>query len=232
MAKRPVYIPKTKSQTAGVVVRDIEFKWFPGMSKSQKQKSISSLHDSANKLNISPVLEISSKSEVELGVKLSAFNLMLTTKKKNKSFSVETAFQSSKIFDKGGPYTDLLEGTSRQAKKDMRIKASGNLLKFLFFSKEFPLKPRTFFYDWLYINAMHQNEELVEQTVGYHGFSDIEFNPKKSINCQAYSAALYVSLRKFGIVNEALESPEIFLEVLKDEYKTREGSIFIQGTLL
>ncbi len=232
MAKRPVYIPKLKSESSGVIVKDVEFKWFPGMSKSQKQKSIASLHDAANKLNIFPILEISSKSEVELGVRLSAFNLMVTTKKKNKSFSVETAFQSSKVFDKGGPYTDLLEGTSQQAKKDIRLKESGNLAKFQFFSKVFPLKPRTYFYDWLYLNAIHQNEALSDEVVSYHGFTDIEFNPKKSINCQAYSAALYVSLRNLGIINEALESPETFLEVLQDEYKKREGSFFIQSTLL
>lgn len=232
MAKRPVYIPKRKAQSAGVIIKDIDFKWFPGMSKSQKQKSICSLHDAANKLNISPILEISSKSVIELGVKLSAFNLMITTKKKNNSFSVETAFQSSKVFDRGGPYTDLLEGTSQQAKKDIRLKESGNLLRFRFFSREFPIKPRTFFYDWLYINAIHQNEGLAEQVVSYYGFTDIEFNPKKSINCQAYSAALYVSLRNLGIVNEALESPEMFLEVLKDEYKSKEGSVCIQSILL
>ncbi len=232
MAKRPVYIPKTKTDASGVIVKYIEFKWFPGMSKSQKQKSISSLHEALNILNISPVLEISSKSEFEIGVQLSAFNLLITTKKKQKSFSVETAFQSSKVFDKGGPYIDLLEGTSIQAKKDMRLKESGNLIKFLFFSKEFPLKPRTFFYDWLYINALHQNEELADQIISYQGFTDIEFNPKKSINCQAYSAALYVSLRNLGIVNDALESPEMFLEVLKDEYRSKEGSFSIQSTLL
>jgi hypothetical protein len=232
MAKRPVYIPKLESDSAGVIVKDVEFKWFPGMAKSQKQKSITSLHDAANKLNISPILEISSKSEVELGVKLSAFNLMITTKKKNRVFSVETAFQSSKVFEKGGPYTDLLEGTSQQAKKDLRLKESGNLIKFQIFSEEFPLKPRTYFYDWLYLNAIQQNDALSDEVVLYNGFTDIEFNPKKSINCQAYSAALYVSLRYLGIINEALESPETYLEVLQDEYKNREASFFIQSKLL
>ncbi len=232
MANRPVYLPKLNSESSGVITKDVEFKWFPGMSKSQKQKSITSLHEAANKLNISPILEISSKSEIELGVKLSAFNLLITTKKLNKSVSVETAFQSSKVFEKGGPYIDLLEGTSRQAKKDLRLKESGNLIQFIFFNKEFSLKPRTLFYDWLYINALHQNEDLSDEVILYGGFTDIEFNPKKSINCQAYSAALYVSLRTMGIISEALESPEVFLQVLQDEYKKRDGSFVIQSTLL
>lgn len=235
MANRPVYIPKLFSESPGVIVKDVGFKWFPGISKSQKQKSISSLHEAAGKLNIppvSPVLEISSKSEIELGVALSAFNLMIATKKRKKSFSVETAFQSSKVFEKGGPYIDLLDGTPRQAKKDIRLKESGNLMKFRFFSKDFPLIPRTLFYDWLYINALHQNEELSDQVVSYRGFTDIEFNPKKSINCQAYSAALYVSLRNIGVIDEALESPESFIEVSKKEYEKRDGSFALQSTLL
>ena len=231
MANRPVYIPKLSSGAPGVLVKDVEFKWFPGMSKSQKQKSIASLHKAAKAINISPILEISSKSELELGVKLSAFNLMITTKNK-RSFSVETAFQSSKVFENGGPYTDLLEGTSRQAKKDIRIKESGNLVGFQFFSRKFPLKPRTLFYDWLYVNALNQNEHLADRVIRYRGFTDIEFNPKKSINCQAYSAALYVSLRINGVIRDALESPESFMEVLKEEYEKRDGSFSVQGTLL
>lgn len=232
MANRPVYIPKLSLETPGVLVKEVEFRWFPGMSKSQKQKSIGSLHVAAKALNINPILEISSKSKSELGVKLSAFNLMITTKKQKKSFSVETAFQSSKVFENGGPYTDLLEGTSRQAKKDIRLKESGNLIKFQFFSKEFRSRPRTLFYDWLYINAVHQNQELSEQLIMYRGFTDIEFNPKKSINCQAYSAALYVSLIKNRVLQEALESPESFNEILRKEYEKRDGSFAIQCTLL
>jgi hypothetical protein len=231
MANRPVYIPKINAESSGVMTKDVEFKWFAGMSKSQKQKSINSLHEAANELNISPILEISSKSEIELGVKLSAFNLMITTKKL-KSFSVETAFQSSKVFEKGGPYIDLLEGTSIQAKQDIRLKESGNLVKFIFFNKEFTIKPRTFFYDWLYINALHQNKHLSDEIISYRGFTDIEFNPKKSINCQAYSAALYVSLRNSGNISEILESPEVFLDTLANEYKKRDGEFVIQSVLI
>lgn len=232
MAKRPVYTPKLNSKSSGVITKDVEFKWFPGMSTSQKQKSIASLHKAANDLNISPILEISSKSEMKLGIKLSAFNLMIKTQKLNQSFSVETAFQSSKVFENGGPYLDLLQGTSRQAKKDIRLKESGNLVKFSFFKRDFNLQPRTFFYDWLYINALHQNPETSDQLTSFQGFTDIEFNPKKSINCQAYSAALYVSLRHKEMINVALESPESFLEIMKDEYQKKDESLVIQKSLL
>ena len=231
MANRPVFVPKLNSDFPGVITKNVDFKWFPGMSKSQKQKSITSLHESANKLDIFPILEISSKSEIDLGVNISAFNLTIKTKNLKKSFSVETAFQSSKVFEGGGPYIDLLDGTSRQSKKDKRLKNSGNLIKFSFFNKDFPLEPRTFFYDWIYINALHKNEGNSDQIMKYQGFTDIEFNPNKSTNCQAYSAALYVSLRNSGMINQALSSPESFIETLKGEYEKRKGTHSIQGTL-
>lgn len=231
MAKRPVYVPK-KSGNLGVSEIDVEFQWFPGMSKSQKQKSIASLHGAASERNISPILEISSKSEQELGVSLSAFNLLITTKKQKRTFSVESAFQSSKVFQRGGPYIDLLEKTSRNAKKDIRLRESGNLLRFVFFNTEFALKPRTLFYDWLYINALIQNEEAADQILKYSGFTDIEFNPKKSINCQAYSAALYVSLSYSSLLNDALESPSVFEEILSDVYAKREQNYQIQRALI
>lgn len=230
MANRPVFIPTkiTDKHTCEVIVSDIDFKWFPGMSKSQKQKSIVSLHQAANRQDISHILEISSKSEIDLGVKLSAFNLTITTKKKKESFSVESAFQSSKVFDRGGPYTEILDSSSRQAKKDPRLKESGNLMYFSFFDKKFDLKPRTFFYDWIYINALKQNQDLAERLLEYSAFTDIEFNPKKSINCQAYSAALYVSLFQHNMLDNALKSPNNFKKILGTEYQNRDKVLPVQ----
>lgn len=48
----------------------------------------------------------------------------------------------------------------------------------------------------------------------YDTFTDIEFNPAKSINCQAMAAAVYVSLRKEDFLAKALESTEDFVEVV------------------
>jgi len=230
MANRPIFVPIISGNTPGVKRVNVDFKWFAGMAKSQKQKSICSLHEAANQQNISPILEISSKSEDDLGVSLSAFNLMITTIKNNK-FSIETAFQSSKVFEHGGPYVDLLTGSSIQAKKDIRLHESGNLVKFVFFNQKFPLLPRTFFYDWLYIQALHQHPDYCEEIVQFNGFTDIEFNQKKSINCQAYSAALYVSMTKLGCLENALSSPDSFKTALATEYKLKDQNIQIQGSL-
>lgn len=45
------------------------------------------------------ILEVSTKSKVDVGVKASAFNLTIETKKGN-TFSVEELFQTSKVYKK------------------------------------------------------------------------------------------------------------------------------------
>ncbi|HHY6976929.1 TPA: DarT1-associated NADAR antitoxin family protein [Yersinia enterocolitica] len=229
MAIRPVFIPRFDGPDFSVT-KDIDFQWFPGMSKSQKQKSIRSLHQSAQNEGVSNLLEISSKSEMLLGVQLSAFNLMIETKKLKKKFTVETAFQASKVFEKGGPYVDLLGFDSRAAKKDIRLKESGNLTSFQFYNSIWSLKPRTAFYDWLYLSALAQNSELAECLMEYTGFTDIEFNPEKSINCQARSAALFVSLKTRGVLEAALSSQDSFLKELSSHYGLE--NIPVQSTLI
>lgn len=214
MAKRPIYMPSYDSELL-VKTEYVEFTWYPGMAISQRRKSVESLHQSAKENGIcnSP-LEVSNKSLDELGIQLSAFNLSVKTEKYKREFTVETAYQSSKVFQNGGPYKDLLYGTSIAAKKDNRLKESGSLIGFEFFSISWPLEPKTAFYDWLYLNALRKNYQFVERLDNYDAFTDIEFNPQKSINCQAYSVALFKSLNSRRLINDALESQESFLEVI------------------
>lgn len=208
MAERPIFTPSLSGPLL-VVTHHIEFQWFPGMAKSQAQKSIASLHAAAKeRLKVERVLEISSKSKDEAGVSLSAFNLMIRTVRYQREFSLECAYQASKVFERGGPFTDLLEVSSIDAKRDPRLNQHGRLVKFRFFGVDWPLQPRTAFYDWLYINALHKQPELAEIVLGYRAFSDIAFNPERSINCQAYAAALYVSLHSRGLLTD---------QVLKDQ---------------
>lgn len=215
MAERPIFMPNLEGPEL-VKTCMLQFQWFPGMAKSQAQKSIDSLHENARKqLHVNRVLEISSKSKEELGVLLSAFNLMITTVRQGRQFSLECAFQASKVFERGGPYKDLLEKSSIEAKKDPRLKDSGRLIGFHFYGMDWDLLPRTAFYDWLYINALHKQDELASQVLSYRAFSDIAFNPEKSVNCQAYSAALYVSLSKRGLLTtDLLRDRDYYLETI------------------
>ncbi|MBI3728692.1 MAG: hypothetical protein HY254_10240 [Burkholderiales bacterium] len=215
MATRPIFSPSLNGQLL-VNTAFVNFEWFPGMAKVQSQKSIASLHAQAkNQLNIEKVLEISSKSPDELGVQLSAFNLMIKTKKLEREFSLECAYQASKVFEHGGPFIDLLNVRSIDAKRDPRLNESGRLVKFRFYGVDWKLEPRTAFYDWLYINALYNAPELSKYVLTYRAFSDIAFNPERSINCQAYAAALYVSLHDRGLLTERIiKNQENYLAVV------------------
>lgn len=186
------------------------------MSLKQKQRSIADLHRVASiKFGLEHPLEISSKSDNSLGVALSSFNLRFRTQK-GLELSVETAFQGSKVFDRGGPYRDLFFMSPKDAKRDPRLRESGNLKKFSFFGQDWPLEPRTAFYDWLYLNALIKNPDLAEEAQKYDYFTDIEFNPSRSINCQARSLAIFVSLKRRGILEPSLANLSQFLEVYRD----------------
>lgn len=87
------------------------------------------------------------------------------------------------------------------------------LKAFWFDGKEYPLFPRTAFYNWIYLNALMENSELAEQLLAFDGFTDIEFNPDKSLNCQAEAAALYVTLARKGLLEQCRRF-EDFLNVI------------------
>ena len=78
MVTRYIYIAKTDE--VGVEKKQVAFDWYPGFSVAQKQKSIRSLHENARKMGYDNLLEISSKSPDDIGVKLSAFSLKLKGK--------------------------------------------------------------------------------------------------------------------------------------------------------
>ena len=136
MANRPIF--HTLNQAPFYEKINVNFQFYSGFSVSQKQKSIKSLHEQYNKLySKGNVLEISSKSLSDLGVSLSAFNLNIKTSKR--IFSVESAFQGSKVFEHGGPYIDLFDKNSKEAKKDPRLKESGKLVSFCYLGRKYPL---------------------------------------------------------------------------------------------
>ena len=213
MASRPIFIPDDLSEHF-VKQEPVSFKWYPGYSVSQKQKSIQSLHKAASEIGIAPILEISSKSEEPLGVQLSAFNLKLRHPD-GITIPVEAAYQGSKVFDKGGPFKDFLLLSGREIKKDKRLYQSGKLVAFQFGGERWPLDPLTAFYDWLYLSALVENPKLSSQLLAFKAFSDIAFNPQKSFSCQARSAALFVSLTRRNLIDTALQSKDEFLRILK-----------------
>lgn len=222
MAIRPVFFVN-QSNESFISEIGVEFTWVAGMALSQKQKSIDNLHIEAQKHGLGSVLEISSKSRNPLGVKLSAFNLKIRVED-NLVSTVESVYQGSKVFKDGGPFTDLYKINSRDSRKDARLFTSGNLIGFKYNNYHWDLVPETSFYDWLYINALVQNEELADQLIRYNAFTDIEYNPSKQINCQARSAAYFVSLSKKNLLRDYLTSKEDFI-TLYDKKNTESEEL-------
>lgn len=215
MAQRPIFIP-FPDQDRLVKEVDVDFEWSPGFAPVQKMKNVVALHESARQIGYSPLLEVSTKSTQKLGLDLSAFNLPVTLDDSHE-ISLECAFQGSKVFEEGGPYSELYYKNSIEARRDERLRGSGKLVGFNFQGMDFPTEPKTAFYDWLYMNALARNEEIMLELVEYGGFTDIEFNPNKSINCQARSCALCVSLWKKGVMFEAMKSPQAFIAATQSD---------------
>ena len=80
----------------------------------------------------------------------------------------------------------------KEAKRDERLRNSGSLKAFRYQNEDFPLVPQTVFYDFIYITAVKKSltEGEINTILQYNYFTDIEFNPAKSINTQARAAAI------------------------------------------
>ncbi len=211
MATRPVF--EVTADEKLFARCEVQFKWFDGRSLEKVRKNIHGLHE--NYLATHPdkkVLEISTKSEDDLGVKLSAFNLEI-----REGVSLESAFQGSKIFKNGGPFTDIIGKPSVYAKSDGRLKNSGALIGFSFEGKNFPLYPQTYFYNWFYVSTLAANKNLADELLerNFDAFTDIAFNPNRGkVNCQAEAAAIFVSLSRQNLLSEALDDEKNFLRIV------------------
>lgn len=208
MASRIIFLPK--HEMPWFEEKIVTFEWVPGLAKSQAIKSVINLHEAAKTQHkILNPLEISTKSNSNLGITLSAFNLKLDVD--TESVIVESAYQSSKLFKNGGPYKDILQLNPYEAKKDERIKNSGQLIGFEFQGNNWNITKSPNFYDYLYISALNKFE-IKDSLQDFDAFTDIAFSQtslkyskKLPFNCQARSVAIYIGLRnsfeKYQIIN-------------------------------
>lgn len=180
-----------------MILESLAFSWSGGFALSQKQKNVAALHAAILMEDPSAKpLEISRKSLQPLGVKLSAFNLTLAVE--GRKCTVESVFQASKVFEGGtGPFPKKYGEDPHEVRHFVRdIYEGRHVIGFEFCGRRWPTEPKTAFYDHLYITALEENPDLAAELLEYDAFTDIEFNPKRSINCQAASAALYVSKKR------------------------------------
>lgn len=206
-ASRMVFISTSK----GVEGRVYNFEWFMGLAISQLRKSIRSLHSEIRKSGIHNVLEVSRKSEDEIGNKLSAFNLLVEIN--GIKSSVESLYHSSKVFDGDIKFEECIDMTPGDSRKFIHevIKKDGLTLSgFEFNGLKFILSTKSMCYDYIYILGLVQNKEVGNELIKYDCFTDIVFNQNKSVACQARTCAMYKYLRENNLLDKYLNNPFSF----------------------
>jgi hypothetical protein len=220
MAQRPIFVPAVEGKWPPMVdAVNTEFTWYPGLAVSRKQKSVRSLHESGAR--IGRILEVSSKSELPLGQELSAFRLQVALAD-GRQRCVEVVFQCSKRFEHAGPFPNLLDQDVCEVRAIVRRVENGRLQGFVLDGVEWNLVPRTAFYDFVYLSALCANPKAGDALMDFAGFTDIEFNPAKSLNCQARSCALYCALRRAGRLRDVMGSASAFLAAARFMYPREE----------
>ena len=194
----------------------ISFEYVKGLAFSRKQKNVLSFHKSIKELYPDKkIMEISTKSFDEIGVRCSAFNLKLN------GYYFESVFQSSKVFEGNVRYDYLKYRLPKEAKQFINDTEHGDLKYFEYNNQIFPLEPKSIFYDYLYIQALIamniKDDELLNSDI----FTDIEFNEKKQYNCQARAMCIYVSLIRQNLLEEGMKDLESFNRIVYTNYGYR-----------
>nr|WP_155840108.1 hypothetical protein [Hyphomonas jannaschiana] len=153
------------------------------------------LHAEASFLGFGEILEVSTKSDSELGRRLSAFRLDVELS--GISSKIECIYQASKVFEKGGPFEEIVHLSPLEAKRYFKARKLGLIKCFSFKGQRYENLPFHAFYDWLFLRALAEHKLFLSERLSrFDAFSDIEFNPSKSINTQARSVAIIATLIK------------------------------------
>jgi type I restriction enzyme M protein len=212
MAKRLYFIAKPSYQGL-IVEKTIHFENFRGQSLNQKHKSIESMHHAIRAYESGgKILEVSTISPNPLGRKLAGVTLSAETRD-GQEVPVMNIFESAKVFEKGGPYRDLLEADPFTVSEDKRLTQSGRLLGFHFENTPYSLTPRHLFFDWIYMGALYKRKELHEELAVYDMVTDIEYNMQSMFASSARACAYFISLYHAGLLDEVMKDPDSFSRI-------------------
>ena len=201
-----------------------EFSIVLGYGIPQTIENIDRLHRAGNIKGISNIIEISNKDQTGKGKWFSAFNLKtnLLIDSKIVETSLESAYQSSKVFSGDKQYIGLALKAPWTAKIEIRTLGAGNVIGFRFTGlirdifntpeTNWATEPKDAFYNWLYINSVILNKMNISELLKSDGFTDMLFNSKTGYACQAKACAILVALVRQGLYTEDLINPAIFLE--------------------
>lgn len=212
MAKRLYFIAKPSFQGL-IVEKTIHFEYYRGQNLNQKHKSIESMHHAIRAFESGgKILEVSTVSPDPLGKKLAG--VFLLGKNENGSeVPVMTIFESAKVFERGGPYRDLLEKDPSEVAKDERLINSGRLLGFHYQNESYSLSPRNLFFDWIYMSALYKEKALHEEIAQYDIVTDIEYSMNNMFASSARACAYFISLSHAGLLDESMKNIDSFSKI-------------------
>ena len=150
MAERLCFLVNSNNNIEEIYVN---FDYVKGMAFSQRVKCANSLAKVINdRWPTLRHLEVSTKSNNIIGKQLSAFNLTMG------DYSVESIFQSSKVFEGNNQFQFLIDQKPQEAKKFVRDAHTGNLIKFRYKGIDYPIQPKALFMiGFTLMRSMNQN---------------------------------------------------------------------------
>lgn len=217
MATRPVFVPESDPDNPQLVhVHEVDFQWLSGRDPQQIKANVAKLHTAAGHQNLAPLLHVSPDSDDPLGIRISATNLVVEGPN---SFLVPliAAFQGSKVFTGGGPFTDLYRKREAEIAADSRLRESGRHLGFRFRDLEWGKRAETMFYDWLVLHAINRHRKLASGIRRFKGFTDVECLTGGQVACHARSCALYAALAAKELLEEVFEDQDKFITILMQD---------------
>lgn len=212
MAKRLYFIAKPSYQGL-IVEKTIHFEYYRGQNLGQKHKSIESMHHAIRAFESGGrILEVSTVSPDPLGRKLAGV-FLLAKNEDGHTVPVMNIFESAKVFERGGPYRDLLEKDPLEVSKDERLSNSGRLLGFHYQNESYSLTPRNMFFDWIYMNVLYEQKALHEELAEYDMVTDIEYSMNSMFASSARACAYFISLYKTGLLDETMKDADSFKKI-------------------
>ncbi len=213
----PTFVVPQSAEKELVTFCDVDISF----EKPVQDCSIPSLHQDATypfrelfgvavPAHVKKVLEISYKSNTDLGSQASASELMVQLPNMPRS-SVESLYRKSMVFGAGGPGREIYEKKLIDVKRSIRLADRGKLIGFQCLDEHWGLEDG--FYSWLYLCGLMKNRKIAEALMEYEAFTDITFNPHQANHSAAHSAALYVAAMKLDIIeSHGIIRPKVFKE--------------------
>lgn len=229
MAQKSVFISKGTYPFFEEI--GVDCTWYGGFARTQKLKCMISVHENFKRVFGNKVVEISGASPIKLGRQLSAMSLKKFVPSDGSVTTVESAFQSSRIYkdlstgEEFGPFKDCLYLDGKESKRIVKSRSRNcHSYEYEFDGIRCPAPDFhiSLFYDWVYISSLleEHNAEVRESLLRkqYSAFTDLATS---ALNSQARSCAIFVSLAKANLLSE-VSNFESFCKLMRVNLDNRK----------